>query len=392
LPRVLLAWELGDNLGHVAPLAPVARRFRAAGWEVHAAVQRLDVVGTFLSGVVDRWHQAPRWPYEPARGVAPLTYADLLRPFGWSRPQDLALLLGAWRSLLDAVAPDVLVADSAPTALLAARGRDLGRILFSNGYSQPPRQEPLPALRWWAPPPAAELRAREASVVDVAQQATGDATFTCLADLFADSARLCQGTPATDAYGPVRPAGDVTWLGPSAAVEEGEPARWPEGEGPRVFAYLAGNHPSLPRMLSALERSGARALVYVRGLPAGLRRHHTGLRFADGPVRMGDLQQQADAAVCHSAAGTGAAFAAAGVPVLVLPTQLEQEMTARAASARGGVLVVRPTPEASFPEAVGSLLAPGLRETARQAAAAGAWRGPGADEVVLRAAQDLQRR
>jgi UDP:flavonoid glycosyltransferase YjiC (YdhE family) len=385
--RALLVWEHGDNLGHVAPLAALARRLRGAGWEVHAAVQRLDVAGAFLADVVDVWHQAPLWPHSAGDAPVPLGWPDLLRPFGWSRAADLALLVGAWRSLLAGAAPDVIVADAAPTALLAARGR-VRAVSFSHGFSLPPKTTPLPPLRWWAPPPPEAVALREAFVLDVVNGAAGrlgDPPLASLADLFDAGPRLGQGTPLTDHYGPLRPPGDLTWVGPAAALDAGEAARWPDGDGPRVFAYLSARHPALPRVLAALDGSGARVLAHVRGLLPPWRRDYRRISFADGPVRIREARAEADAAVCHSVAGTGSAFLAVGVPVLALPTQLEQEMAARAAADGGGVRLVLPSREARWSEALAEVTGPAVRA---EAAALPRWEGPPAEDVVLEALGD----
>ena len=73
----------------------------------------------------------------------------------------------AWRSLFDAIAPDLLLADHAPTALLAARGRPgLRRALIGSGFFQPPAQQPLPSLREWERVPAQRLAQSETRVLD----------------------------------------------------------------------------------------------------------------------------------------------------------------------------------------------------------------------------------
>lgn len=383
--RVLLAWEFGDNLGHAVPLARLARRLRAAGHRVHAAVQRLDSAGPLLHPHVDGLHQAPGWPFSPQDAVPPVAWADLLRPFGWARADDLEVLLRAWDSVFAAAAPDVLVSDAAPTALLAARGR-VPAVAYGNGWSLPPRARPLPPLRWWDPGEPASLARREAPVAAAAAGAVSrrrDAPLGSLDEVFDGVGRICHGLPATDAFGPLRPPGDAVFVPPPIGVEEGAPARFPAGEGPRVFAYLSARHPALAAVLRALDAAPARVLAYVRGLPPAAARAHRRIAFAPGPVQLDQALAGADAAVCHSIAGSGAAFLAAGVPVLALPTQLEQEAAARTAHAAlgGAAPFALPVPATRWGDALAAVLAPAARA---RAAAAALPPGDPPEDVILR--------
>lgn len=327
--RVLFAWELGENLGHIAPFAPVARGLHSHGCEVHLALPQFNDARRFFGTTVSAIHAAPRWNPMGAAGPS-RTYADLLRPFGYGDPEGLASLIAGWRTLVDRISPDVIVFDSAPTALLATRDWVGRRVLFSNGYSQPPLTHPLPAMEWWEE--SIDVASAEASVVEVidaARRLEGLPPIGQLRAMFEPiDRRLVQGVAAVDAYGAVRSTGEVEYLGIGAS-SAGTAPDWPDGSGPRVFAYLSPHYPALGPILMALSDAKARVLAYVPHLPESAARRIPGVSFSRGPLAMDALCTSADAAVCHSASGTGAAFAAAGRPVLLLPIHLEQEMSAR---------------------------------------------------------------
>ena len=64
---------------------------------------------------------APRWAVPPPPGYLAVSYADLLMHGGYAAPDALRGLMTGWRDVLDRTTPDLLIADFAPTAMLAAR-------------------------------------------------------------------------------------------------------------------------------------------------------------------------------------------------------------------------------------------------------------------------------
>ncbi len=136
--RIVLAWELGANWGHARRLEALARVLTARGHEVHLVVQDL---GAFDARSLRLW-QAPVWSgllrYSATRALGPpQRYGDLLANLGLQDAQAITGLLRGWEALIDAIRPDALVADFAPAALLASRGR-LPRLATGTGFTVPP--------------------------------------------------------------------------------------------------------------------------------------------------------------------------------------------------------------------------------------------------------------
>ena len=67
--------------------------------------------------------------------------------------------------MLAMLQPQVVVADYAPTALLAARACGIPRVTVGTGFALPRLSDPLPALRPWVPVDGAKLRAVRPEVV-----------------------------------------------------------------------------------------------------------------------------------------------------------------------------------------------------------------------------------
>ena len=150
LPRILYAWELGANFGHISMVVETMRPMVGKAALLFAAQNPVSV-RKFETDVPFTLLQAPICPEiesGDSKGVGK-SYADVLRHVGWAEVPVLAALDEAWGSLLDEVRPDVLVAQAAPTALLAARGRNVKIAILGAGYDAPPRATPMPPILFW---------------------------------------------------------------------------------------------------------------------------------------------------------------------------------------------------------------------------------------------------
>jgi hypothetical protein len=202
LKRVLLAWELGGGLGHVMTLRRVARPLAMAGAAVTAAVKDLSAGRVLAEAGIDVV-QAPVWPvlfYSAARrgSVSSATFIDSLAGFGLADAATLSSLLAAWLRLFALVKPDLVVADYAPAAALATRGR-LPLATVGPGYSSPPSTlERLPLLHHYAPPVW-----QEAAVLAAANQALANCSIrplTRIGEIFQADAVAITNFPVLDPY------------------------------------------------------------------------------------------------------------------------------------------------------------------------------------------------
>jgi len=164
---ILLAWELGGGLGHVTQLVPLAKGLQSAGHQVFVALRELPCAAGLLDNLGIALLQSPYKPPTDNPPIAtPRNFAHVLWNAGFGDPAELQVLTEAWSDLLDSVNPDMIVFDHAPTALLAARGRKVKRVVIGNGFCCPPDCSPLSDLRSWMPPEAEALQEAERHVLD----------------------------------------------------------------------------------------------------------------------------------------------------------------------------------------------------------------------------------
>lgn len=342
MAAILYAWELGANLGHVGTFLPLARELRQRGTAVHWAVARPGQAARLLPDAGFDWLQAPVIP-EQRREGPPLNYADILLRFGYGSDVDLLGLVVAWCQLMRLTGAGAVVANHAPTAILAARILDLPVMLFGSGFLCPPQVHPTPSMRPWAAVGHEQLlncdRLALASINAVLDR-YGRPRLEYLARLFQVAEDSLLSFPELDHYR-MRKSARYWGMLPAAVAGAGE---WPAAPGPKVFSYLRPETPYLEIALQTLHDLQGSILIYAPGLPAELVRRYAAahIHFSAVPVDLNKVAREADAGLTYASHATTAAFLLAGKPVMMLPGHLEQFLLAKRVEELGAGLVQNP--------------------------------------------------
>ncbi|THG77813.1 glycosyltransferase family 1 protein [Pseudomonas sp. A-1] len=271
-----------------------------------------------------------------------MNYADVLRVSGFADVRDVAARLNAWQGLFSLVRPDVLVADHAPTALLAAQLAEIPRLSIGNGFVIPPAVHPWPSIRSWEPVSDQALATAETSldcVLDAAQKSLGHTRAVRVRNLFGEY-DILDTFAELDHYG-ARPNG--RYVGPIVSVPHALRVSWQSREGPKVLAYLRPAVPGFAAILQALVRLDAEVLCVAPGMsPEAAKRCATRrLRIALAPVDLPPLLEHADLALGYGNGGFSTQALLAGVPLAMRPRHVEQALFAHRVEALGaGKLLV----------------------------------------------------
>ncbi len=325
--RIDFAWELGGHTGHVATLLPIARAMQARGHEVRFLL-REPRAGADLEGAAGIPREAAPITEAPQLYASPRNFGEILHNFGYQDARVLKQLVDAWRERM--WLSHAVVASVAPAAHLAARTLGIPSLEISQGFHVPPPALPAAPLRDWEPAPRAQLEEADRRIVGSINQvlaAYGVKPVASIGDLFAGRAMLLT-YPELDIY-PER--GPVEYFGIPHTGEGCLAPAWPEGRGPRVFAYLYNYYEGLARLLEALARLGAPTLMLCRGLDPALKRRHAGgcILLTEEPMAVSRLLPQCDLVASHASHQMTAQALLAGKALLLLPTQMEQFLIMR---------------------------------------------------------------
>jgi UDP:flavonoid glycosyltransferase YjiC (YdhE family) len=369
--KIFYAWEIGEDLGHITQFLPLALELRRRGHDIVTALRELPRAESTMGRHGIMMLQAPIWhgtllnPPQP-----PISYAEMLFFFGYLDASRLTAMIRGWTGLISLVNPDIVIADHAPTALIAARVLGIPSTTIGPGFLLPPATTPLPNLRPWSnvsPERLMQSEQRVLTTINAAMETLSARPLERLADIFACAKHFLTTFAELDPFPSRHP---LQYYGPILAPANGAVPQWPQGSGPRVFAYLKPHYQEVEAALGALAASGCRTAAFVAGLSAEVlaRIQNTTTAISQTPYDIKRAAAECDFGVCHAGHGTTCELLLNGKPLLLLPTQLEQYLTAKRVSDAGaGIIVDRENPQKDFKSAVSQIISnPYLAKQARE--------------------------
>jgi UDP:flavonoid glycosyltransferase YjiC (YdhE family) len=346
--RLAFGWELGGEFGHAMSCAGLARSMALRGHAISFIFRELRQLALLPETAGYDLFRAPVLAKEGLGMAAPSSLAEIMLGCGYADAEWLTAALREWLRLLGEWKPDLLVADYAPTALLAARVMGLKRVSLSISFAVPPPLSPLPPFRFDRPPPPERVAAADAQVlatVNRALSAVGAAPLGALHEQFQSDEDFILTFPELDAYGN-RPT--ARYWGPRYRDDAGISVHWPAGRGPRVLVYLKRELPQMDALIDLLAASPCRVIAYIPDLELERARRLKGaLRIvSDKPVRFSPLLSECDLFVSQAgSAATGTVLA--GVPQLMFPVHYEQYLSAIRIAQLGAGIALLPAATAA---------------------------------------------
>ncbi len=348
--RVLLANEAGGGRGHVTLLRRVAlalprhdRLIAALGRTAHAAD---------LADICARVIPAPRLVRGANTSADPrypgnASWGDSLAAFGLTRPEVVRRALTYWRDLIVAEEIDLLIADAAPLALLAARGlQDEGwamrTICIGTGWGVPPYQIPVFPLLFNGMGGVPQPECETLTVVNRVAAETDILPLAALPEIYRADLSLALSFPFLDHYADWRPAGQR--MAPPVDVPQA-------GGGTGVFIYFSAREIARPGVMEALcSLPLARCGYLPRATEAEKSRlRASGMQLAKAPLPPAEIAARSGLVLHAGVHGTISMAAWAGLAQVALPTHLEQLWNARATAAQGALRIL---PEDGLADAI----------------------------------------
>ncbi len=338
---MLLTWELGGGLGHVARLSPIAQGLAGRGHDVTVVLCQSELADSWFADL-SCLKAPPTRPLPKTEHVPVRTFADILANLGWQSFDLLGASVSRWRIILEEAQPDILIMDHSPTALLASQGIKTRRVVVSNGFAIPPDASPLPAFDKLnhANPASSTVESRVLDTVNRYLQQINQPPLPRLGSFYTrvDESMLTV-LRELDHYGPREGA---TYWG-AWPGKAGKPSRWPKGSGPKVLAYLKP-FPAIKPTLRMLQRSGLPVLLYLSGVSAeqAQRISTDHMHVVNEPLDLHQAAKQAELTICHAGPGAVTTALLAGVPLLLIPLQQEQLMLAARITQLGAAQIASP--------------------------------------------------
>lgn len=341
MTRVVFAWELGTFLGHVERDLAVAQRLRELGAEVRFVVASLDTAEKLLAPAGFTFIPSPMLRRPSRRPRTPVNSSELLLDAGYDDADTVRAAVRGWLELWKLLAPDVIVNDFAPTALLSARIAGIPTLPMGPGFTVPPARDPMPAFRDDKPPEEAALRAADEKLLATINQVAesfGRPRFESVGALFRNPDAQITSFAELDPFGP---RADAQYVGPVSARGRFRREQWSGRRLARVFAYLQSNVAGLEVILAALRQPAIETICVIPEARDALvkRFQNEQLRIFSEPLELGELLTGASAVVSYGSAGLVSSALQAGAPLLLFPKFLEQHLNSSRAARLGAAIM-----------------------------------------------------
>jgi hypothetical protein len=345
---LFIGWSIGGGYGHLAQLAPIVHGLRRGGANTLFALPDPTLLDRFPNSLWGPRVAAPPPPPSVAADQAKsraqgfnerqISYADILRIWGFQDAAHLALAVAAWDALLAQSKTRAVICHHAPALQAAALKRGLPTLRVGDGFIVPPATTPLATIPFWLDVPETARLATEAPILDALHQSGLE--YESVGAFLASATDYLITWPHLDHYGARQ---DAYYYGPMVGVHGTAIPDWPAKQGRKVLAYLSADHPDAAALCEAVDAAGASMILHMPRPPAiQISKRVT---FSAEPLNFAALLADADVLVCHTPHATSAIALQQGKPVLALPLTLEQEMIARRLSALGVAVMPEQTRE-----------------------------------------------
>ncbi|MBU0483267.1 MAG: hypothetical protein KKB30_01975 [Proteobacteria bacterium] len=343
MANILFAWERGGGYGHILHHLALLRELKKRGHKILFAVKNMVSAGQYLDPASIPYVQAPHPGFRApeAQRIKPLNnLPQMLFNIGYHDPASMVERLRAWRLLFDSFKPKILVADFAPTALLAAKGTGISTLVIGAGILLPPKGDPVPSMRFWSRIDPQPLRKDESRLLEAMNRAgavVGIPSSFDVSDLIYGDTNWLRTIPELDAYSPRDNVPYYPFLNKGAM---GVIPKWPEGNGRRIFGYIKPS-PKIFSLVRALKNTGCSVLLYAPAIGEEVRKQLASdrLHFSPQPLRMDCVVRECDFAVLQSTFGTVQDMLIGGKPMLLLAENIDQLVTAHKVMAAGTGLI-----------------------------------------------------
>lgn len=335
--RVLLAWESGAGRGHIITLKTVAEALGGA-FAYDAALCVMDHAGE-LEPLCELVFPGARLFVDEARRRGPeaprtATWGEFMGDTGFCDPAFLATQVAWWQDVLKARATDLLVADYAPCALMAAYSLGIPSVAVGTGYGIPPRDlETFPVFL----PDFSERLYDEREMVagiNAALTPLGVPPLRYLSDVYRRSRELVRTLDVLDPYASTR---GQALLPPVADVAS--PAKL---RGDEIFAYFSTTELRDQGLVEAMVTLDLPLRAFCPGIdPAIAQRFaQAGIIVERAPVPVGDIARRSRMVVHAGQHGILCLGLSAGLTQIAIPQHLEQLYHARRCEELGAGRVV----------------------------------------------------
>lgn len=342
--KILFCWELGEDYGYLGKILALAQEFADQPCVLYVASKDLSATSKIDWPTNVKFVQAPIWLRSNPMALKAASFAEILLYKGYDSYRHLKILTDAWLAIFDFISPDVILFDHAPTALLAASGLGIPKIIISNPYLTPApgtSTTSLIPLTHFDETKATEVHQWVVNIINDVRQDYRATPITTIGDLFIADATFLSGFSETDYFSAYR--SNVTYCGPALTVSIGtQDPVWTPGFSQKFLAYLKHRDPRSREILKILASMHARTLCFYSDCkPEDIEEFfNSSVKVSNIPFNLTKAYQETAVLICQGGQGVVNEALYRGIPLILVPTQAEQFFIAEKIKAMGNGIVI----------------------------------------------------
>jgi UDP:flavonoid glycosyltransferase YjiC (YdhE family) len=333
--HALLATETKTGRGHITTLTSFARallpkyRLDAVTPETTAQKELLPFCRQVFNGPRLEHHYEEYKELHDGK-FSPVTMGDLLALYGFCNADFTRKRIKWWQDFLWLNKTELLVADFAPFALLAARSLNIKTANVGMAMSVPPlgMQRFSPILEGDGPKP----QIPEENILSCLNKTIaplGVSEMDTLPEVFKSDLRLACSFPFWDPY--------AFWRDEQYFMPIATPTTPPERDGKQIFVYLSEHVSNLKIVIDALGQTKIPVRLIInhdqQWRPDNI--EYKNIRIERRAIPPSEIIKDSRLIVCAGQSGISALALFAGIPFLTIPRLKEQVNNARGAARLG---------------------------------------------------------
>lgn len=331
--HIAYCWELGRGYGHVARINQIANDESLSECQFSFVLRELNKAHVIDKCQQANIYQAPHVDL-PLKGFSP-NFSHLMIRCGWQDSKSAMAIVCAWINLFETIKPDLVFLDHAPSAGIAAMLLGIPHKQLGNGFETPPWADPMPNLQLHLKADESKMREIDQSlnaVFDQVEQAIAGTSSQALRlqHLFRAEHCLIVGSPLLDHYGNRNEQWRYLDRVANADIAQVDLSELGSNPKPNLFFYLEAGTPGLGSLLTLLaSRFTVFGFVTNVAEDAQLEQlQQTGAIIFKELLNVDQALALSECVVCNAGVGLLAQAISLAKPMLVIPTQLEQNMVA----------------------------------------------------------------
>lgn len=342
--KILFCWELGEDYGHLSLLLALAQEFTNQQTLLYIASKDLSLASKIHWPDNVKFIQAPGWFRSHPQASKAESLGEILLYKGYDSAKHLQFLADAWATIIEFIAPDTILFDHSPTALLAASRFNIPKVIISNPYITPTPNDAAIKLSHSAlfdEQKAREIHDHVIKTINSVRANSNVAPITNIGELFITDAIFLSGFAEMDYFKDSRT--NVTYCGATLAASVGTQAPvWKPGLSRKIFVYLKHRDPRSEAILKILKTMQARALCfYADGKPEDISQYQdSSLAVSNVPFDLSKVYAETTLIICHGGQGVVNEALRRGIPLVIVPTHAEQHYVGKKIKDCGFGLVI----------------------------------------------------